>query len=427
MGNQYKEWTKEEIIDGINNYCYKNNKTPRTNEFRKINGLPSYTYALKIFNTNNIYDIFNECGINRTDTITPNKISEEYGLLKLKEFYIELNRIPTCSDFKAFKKHPSIDWYTEKYGCLSNALYAANIINALPNDYDEKLINSINTLKNLAEKLNRCPMVLEYENAFVKDFNLDRRSFERTTSLKYNDICKLYISNYNMNRDIDITYEDLKCRVDECFNSIGHVPNIKEYGDYCREFYNGIGSSVQTIEVITGLKYLEFLKSMGYTSSNTTTIPYDKDKCLMLFKNLCIKLNRIPIFDEINKDINMPSSGTYLRYFGSIENIIKLTNTENKCIYRRGGYGKISLNIKGEICLSVKESIITNYFIEKNISYEKETSYSEFFKRDTRRFDWKICINGKYFYCEYFGMYFDTWKHDKSTKYKERTDKKYPT
>jgi len=54
-------------------------------------------------------------------------------------------------------------------------------------------------------------------------------------------------------------------------------------------------------------------------------------------------------------------------------------------------------------------------------------SLSKLFKRDTRRFDWKICINGKYFYCEYFGMYFDTWKHDKSTKYKERTDKKYPT
>jgi len=52
------------------------------------------------------------------------------------------------------------------------------------------------------------------------------------------------------------------------------------------------------------------------------------------------------------------------------------------------------------------ECIITNYYIDNNITYEKEPSYSDFIENDTRRLDWKLIINNKFFYVEYAGMYY---------------------
>lgn len=71
------------------------------------------------------------------------------------------------------------------------------------------------------------------------------------------------------------------------------------------------------------------------------------------------------------------------------------------------------------------ECIITNYYIDNNIKYKKETSYKEFIKNDTRRFDWKLFINDKYYYVEYAGIYYpEKMNHEINRNYVNKINNK---
>lgn len=68
---------------------------------------------------------------------------------------------------------------------------------------EEKVKISIQKLKELAKKLNRCPYVKEYKK--YKGNGYDLSGLQKYLGLKYNDICRKYIPEYELNRNIDIT------------------------------------------------------------------------------------------------------------------------------------------------------------------------------------------------------------------------------
>jgi hypothetical protein len=108
--------------------------------------------------------------------------------------------------------------------------------------------------------------------------------------------------------------------------------------------------------------------------------------------------NRCPTSEEIQKDCRLPSIDIYYDRFGSFSNACYLAGLEPNI----GIYGTPCYSKNGDKCYSVAEQIITNYFIDNNIKYEKECEYYKIIPnvRCGIVMDWYI----SHTIVEYFGM-----------------------
>jgi hypothetical protein len=133
-------------------------------------------------------------------------------------------------------------------------------------------------------------------------------------------------------------------------------------------------------------------------------------------QNLANKLGRTPSISEL-KLYGLPSERTYRRYFGSYVNACKLADLElNMSLF--GEKRKIKKSIKGDICYSNAEVIITDFFIINGIPYIKEAYYKDYINDErckTKRCDWVIYNN---IFVEYFGL------PEKSYYYKKMEEKR---
>lgn len=412
MGNQYKEWTRKEIIKAIQDFYEVNQKTPRTNEFLSKNNLPSYSHTLKILNCSNLEEIFNQCDLTRTEYIPDNKIDRDWALEQLKMHVVTLDKIPTREDFKRLNLKPYYDYYTRNFGTLKNACYLAGLIEK-PLTLNERVDLSIKQLQTLASQLNKCPTVYEYDTYNEK--GLCRRELEKKLNLKYNDICKMYIPQYSVNLDQDISQKEIINTVTEIYNRLGRPPMFIELKDFnCTYSQNLFNSKF-------GGTYNQFIRGLGWTPTGTDTLKRTEDEMLDNFYNYFKELKRVPNFNDLNNRKEIASSTTYINYFGSIENVCNLLNIDYNST---AGWGKYCFDNLGNLCKSYLEADISNYFINKNVKFDREPKYSEIIPNCKKRFDWKLYIDNKVYYVEYFGMYSKNSKGKIMKKYLKRTKKK---
>ena len=396
MGEVYKKWKKEEIIKAIQEFYKKNNRTPRGNEFLNKNNLPSYAHTLKILNYSFIDDVLNLCNLERTEVEVANKIDKQWGLNKLIEYSNTYNKIPTRVEFKKYNLTPAHGWFAKNFGSYENACYEAGLIEKPLTD-KERIDISINELIKLSNILNKCPTVSEYEN--IKHRGFGRRELEKQLNMKYNNICKKYIPEYSVNNDIDIPREKI---LNDMKNMLIENGGAMTY-DQMKE--KGLPYSQTVFESKCHMSFIQIIEYLGYTPLGTTTAMRTKEEMLSEFYDLFLKLKRVPYVRDLDNASTVNSS-TYLKYFDSIENICELVDIDYTKYYKGTGAGKSCLDKNGGKCRSFMESILTNYYIDNELEYEKETSYNEFFTGDTRRFDWKLSLNNKYYYIEYCGMYY---------------------
>jgi len=396
MGNQHKEWTKEEIIKAIQDFYSKNGKTPRSNEFLGKNGLPSYAHTLKILNYRFIEDVFSLCNLERTEADVANKIDKQWGLNKLIEHFNTYNKIPTREEFKKYNLTPAHGWYGKNFGSYENACFEAGLVDK-PLTEKERISIALDELEILADKLNRCPTVFEYEN--IKHKGYQRRDLEKHINMKYNDICKKYIPKYQVNSNKDISKETILKDMSDMLINNGGAMTYDDMKD------KGLPYSQSIFDSKCNMLFNEIILHLGYTPIGTTTSVREEETMLNDFNNLFIKLKRVPYTRDLD-GIGIASSSTYLSHFGSVENICKLLNIDYTKYYKGTGAGKICFDKNGGKCRSFMECVISNYYIDNGLIFDKETSYDEFFVKDTRRFDWKLSINGNNFYVEYCGMYY---------------------
>ncbi len=112
-----------------------------------------------------------------------------------------------------------------------------------------------------------------------------------------------------------------------------------------------------------------------------------------------------------------------------LERHLKLTWNDiimKYCIYdpNASTVGIQGFDKRGNLCRSIPELEITNFLIENNITYDKETSYGELISGDLRRFDWKIYINNNIYYVEYFGLYTSKPTNKLTKSYFKKTNEK---
>ena len=417
MGNQYKEWTKEEIIKAIQDFYSKKGKTPRSNDFLRKNGLPSYTYTLDILDCKYIEDVINLCDLKRTEAEVNNKIDKQFGLDKLKEYTKLLGRIPTRKEFESNNWEPWHGWYGRNFGTFKRACYEAGLIE-IPIEKEERINISINELIKLANTLNKCPTVAEYES--IKHRGYQRRDLEKHLKMKYNDICRKYISQYKLNNDMDVSKETIFKDMKDMLVRNGRAMTFDEMKE------QGLHYSYSIFESKCNMLFNDIILHLGYIPIGTTTSTRTRDEMLDDFNKLFIKLNRIPTVKDLDKNNGETSNwSTYIRHFDSIENICKILNIDYDKYYINKSPGKSCLDKNGGKCRSFMECIITNYYIDNNITYEKEPSYSDFIENDTRRLDWKLTVNNKDYWVEFAGMYYPNKMYSHiNEKYVKKIDNK---
>jgi hypothetical protein len=119
--------------------------------------------------------------------------------------------------------------------------------------------------------------------------------------------------------------------------------------------------------------------------NNKTFVP---DKMIQDLSNLGQRLNRTPSIDEL-VFYGLPSDKSYERYFGGYRKACDLAGLEiNISLF---GSAKLYYSKNNDVCYSHSELVITNFFIEHNIPYNKEKHYKKVCD-DTRcglkRMDW---------------------------------------
>jgi hypothetical protein len=131
-------------------------------------------------------------------------------------------------------------------------------------------------------------------------------------------------------------------------------------------------------------------------------------------KEYAKKINRTPFYHEVIGEDWCPSSITMSRNFGGYRKICELANLEIN--YSLFGKNKKMLKSKNDdICFSRSEVVITDFFIDNNISYQKEVLYKTIINIDKNiRSDWVLDNN---IIVEYFGMVGKKF-YDKIIKYK---------
>lgn len=136
-------------------------------------------------------------------------------------------------------------------------------------------------------------------------------------------------------------------------------------------------------------------EKLGLYSSNISLTKYNKNDMIKDLIALSNKLGRTPIHSELLKN-GLASLPTYRVYFGNYTNACiaagLLPNFSKIGVGRKGVY----LSSKNDICYSLSELIITEFFIENNFDYKKEFYYYKLIKDDAcgkKESDWLLNKN----------------------------------
>lgn len=405
---QFNNYTKEDMIKIGLDYYNNTGNIPLSHEI-------GFTYSVIKKYWGNWNNYLSEINLKSNKV---NKYSREELLNKLIVFYNLLGRKPNKQDFIDYSWHPSYDSYNREFGGLINACVVAGLIEE-PLTLKERINISIKQLQTLADQLDKCPTVEDYE--LYNNKGLCRRELERKLDLKYNDICKRYIPQYPVNVDSDISQEEITQTITNIYNKLGRPPMYIELRDYnCNYSFTIFNSKFN-------MTYNQLIRHMGWTPTGTDTLKRSEEDMLDDFYNLFKELKRIPTFFDIDNNKNIASGSTYIKYFGSFENVCKLLDINYDQFIKNAGVSKYCFDNLGGLCRSYAERDIANYFISNNIRFDKEPRYNEIIKNQSyrKRFDWKIYIDDKtYFFVEYFGM-FTSQKNNKIVKrYIKKTRKK---
>lgn len=161
--------SKDELLEKIKDYYNNNGKSPTSTIMRN----PSSIIYYKVFGTQKWNEILTIAGLPINHK---NYYSDYEGYHTIKTLYDQLGKLPTRQDLHDYNCVPTYEYYYKKFGTLKNAYYNYGLIEKPLSD-DERIQISINELEKMANILNRCPTVAEYEA--IRHRGFVRRVLER--------------------------------------------------------------------------------------------------------------------------------------------------------------------------------------------------------------------------------------------------------
>lgn len=325
------------------------------------------------------------------------KVSDEYIKNEMIRLFNIYGDVPTkrqinenCSFNAAL--------YHRRFGSVYNACVEYGLV-AKKLTTEERIRVSIIELKEMYNKLNKVPTVYEYDSMRMEGFA--RRDLEKNLKLNWNSIITQCLgTNPNVKRvelvDKSIIINNLR----NFEKSIGRVPYMREIRKY------NIGYSYNHIlKCMNKNTMLEVYDEIGWDVEGTTTVSMSDQDMIESYIMLFNELGRLPSAKDLKDCAYTPTQTTYHHRFGGVKKMCEAAGINYYDHFDSIGRGISKLDNNGELCRSLPELEITNFLIDEEIEYEKEVPYDEIVDGTNYRFDWKVTIDGKIYYIEYFGMY----------------------
>jgi hypothetical protein len=140
---------------------------------------------------------------------------------------------------------------------------------------------------------------------------------------------------------------------------------------------------------------------------------YKPEELLKIIKNTVKKLKRVPARREILKGVNEACR----KSFGSWNNAVLAAGFTPNRSHNNRMYKRVNTRaLDGHLCDSVSELLIDNWLYKNKILHERDAHYPN----TNHKADWKIFIEGKEFFVEYFGLANDSPRYDRCIKEKKK-------
>jgi hypothetical protein len=141
---------------------------------------------------------------------------------------------------------------------------------------------------------------------------------------------------------------------------------------------------------------------------------YTDEQLFSMLKDLETKLGRTPVSSDISRENGFPAVDIYYDRFGSLTNAFLLAGIDFEIT---NSYGRKCLSNSGDVCYSFSEKVVTDFLIDHNIKYEKDTMYRILIPDLNKKYrmDWLLKEDNTV--VEFFGL--------KSKEYVEKTKTKY--
>lgn len=262
----------------------------------------------------------------------------------------------------------------------------------------------------------RLPTITEYDANYGQ--GMCRRMLSQHTGKSWNKIIsewfpqdELHLRHY--------TVEEFRQAIINFYKSFDGVPT---YSD----LQAGGLPSFSVVKRLTGKTYREFLRDLGYSMKGTTTAAKTQDIMLAEARKRFEECGKLP--PEKDDGTGIKTMASYRKYFGSLTEICKRIGLDySKVEKANGAFGTLCVDAAGNICNSIIEMQIDNFFINEQISFRKEVPYSEIIPGCRFIFDWAIEWRGRTWYVEYFGLYDAESGNSMIKKYTQKADNKMET
>lgn len=248
----------------------------------------------------------------------------------------------------------------------------------------------ITKLKELGDLLGKTPREIDMRNAD----NFPSSKPYKTVFGNWNNALRM--AGFTLNTEFNIDKNEIIKRAREYFKKYGKSPCWDDL------------SISRTVYVKYWDSFADMLLDANLPLNREIRVDHFKtnEELISDYKNLYLKLKRIPIAQDIDCADNTASFKTYKKRFGGYKEIWKACGIDDESIVTEGQYGFICLDKNGEVCKSYAEMVITNVLIDSNVEYKKEFLYENLIPelKSTRyAMDWYL---PKYDVCvEYFGIY----------------------
>ena len=281
---------------------------------------------------------------------------------------------------------------------------------------EEKIQCSINEIKDLAENLGKCPKVKDYKTNRKNGYDIN--ALQINTGLKYNEFCRKYLPQYEINNDRDLSKGEIIEFLTNLKSELGRTPKLIELTKY------GFDYDVSIINRKFNMTYNELVRSLNWKIEGWKPNINTEEELLNFFNELYLQNMRIPTAIELQEIVG--GVKLYIKKFGSVYNVCQMLNIScDETNISQNRMGRVCFDKEHKKCNSLKECDISNLLIDNNIKNDKEIAYSDLIKNGhNRRFDWRVELDGFYYYIEYAGMYVEKQNGKISILYKDKVHNK---
>jgi hypothetical protein len=410
--HRLENYTKSELISLLNIYYKKFDKIPT------VEGL--YEAIKNGFNFPAPYQYIKHFGkfenaINQCDFFKEAKGKEEeqrkqYYLSELNRYFSIYKKVPTTRDLDKADGFPNSATIRRYFGNYQKALEESGLVKYKVHRktvskkpiYDKDSVKKI--FSDFIHKNNRIP---SYDD-LIK-YNLPSS----------NTVNKLFgnLNNLILELGFDVKHKSPKNKTDnELINDL-------------KRLYKKLGRTPTKIDIDNDpicCNYRTYSKRFGgyYKMMERAEIPYEKKgkmfsdtEIIEIWKNIVKENGYYPTRKElIENKIFSPLITRWGNYFSFLKDLGVPINKDT--------YGfRIYKTKKGTVCYSKYELIITQWFEENNIIYDKEVCYSDIIKNynypNRFRFDWVVKSFGKLYCIEMFGIQNNKYYNEKVKLKKE--------